>query len=529
MEILIVLMAIGTGAFFALRFHHQGKGWVWGLLYGLFLFPLALAHALLIGLAAFFDGRGLMPFAKKELSFTKTGAEHMLNGEYDKAISHFNRAIEINPHLPEIYELRGQAYSLQSRFDKAISDFSKAIEIISANPIYLQESDPYFDRGTAWAELNEFARAVEDFTRAIEIKPEADFYLARGQAYDSLSDYDKALEDYEESIGRSPTANAYQMRGDAYLELGKPDEALNDFRNVLMLGQKGPAVHLGLARAHLEKQDIKKAIAEFTQGISSLPDYVEANSDLIGRRRHEDQLNIYNSAVDVMTGLYRGRGICHALLGEYQKAIADFGAAIDLDPKDIVAYHSRGALHCKLENYAQAIGDLDYVTRLNGESQNTFFTRGLAYSKIEDFESGRKDFDRAIRIDADHSDSYIGRGSCHLSLGMYSEAVKDLDVAIDLMSRKGIASETEIISVSIEPSYAYAYRGVAHSLLGHKAAAQRDINEAVALGHDYTLIEADIKKLEGDSKCAEGIFNIESKFSGSQEDMVVLRKNRSQN
>ena len=51
---------------------------------------------------------------------------YFYQGDFDKAISDFNKAIRLKPNAA-IYALRGLAYSDQGDFDKAISDFNKAI------------------------------------------------------------------------------------------------------------------------------------------------------------------------------------------------------------------------------------------------------------------------------------------------------------------------------------------------------------------------------------------------------------------
>jgi tetratricopeptide (TPR) repeat protein len=47
-------------------------------------------------------------------------------GQYDKAISDYNKAIEINPRLVEAYNNRGLAYFYKREYDKAWDDVHKA-------------------------------------------------------------------------------------------------------------------------------------------------------------------------------------------------------------------------------------------------------------------------------------------------------------------------------------------------------------------------------------------------------------------
>ena len=85
--------------------------------------------------------------------------------EYDKAISDFTRALEINPKDEAAYYNRGIAYVGKGQYYQAIADYSKAIEI---NP---KLDKAYYHRGNAYVEKAEYDRAIRDYDKAIEINP----------------------------------------------------------------------------------------------------------------------------------------------------------------------------------------------------------------------------------------------------------------------------------------------------------------------------------------------------------------------
>ncbi len=91
------------------------------------------------------------------------GLEYQRKGQYDKAISDYSKAIEINPRDAEACYNRGNAYQINGQYDQAISDYNKAIEI---NPRYAKA---YNNRGYAYYEKGEYDRACSDYQKACEL------------------------------------------------------------------------------------------------------------------------------------------------------------------------------------------------------------------------------------------------------------------------------------------------------------------------------------------------------------------------
>jgi serine/threonine-protein kinase len=74
--------------------------------------------------------------------YNNRGIAYAEKGQYDQAISDFNKAIEISPRYVQAYNNRGIIYRLKGQYGQAISDFNKTIEI---NPM-----DPQAYNNLAW-------------------------------------------------------------------------------------------------------------------------------------------------------------------------------------------------------------------------------------------------------------------------------------------------------------------------------------------------------------------------------------------
>ncbi len=88
------------------------------------------------------------------------GCAYGEKGQYDQAISDYNKAIEIDPKSATAYNNRGIAYRQKGQNDQAISDFNKALEI---NP---RDAWAYSSRGVAYYFKKEYDKSWEDIKKA---------------------------------------------------------------------------------------------------------------------------------------------------------------------------------------------------------------------------------------------------------------------------------------------------------------------------------------------------------------------------
>jgi tetratricopeptide (TPR) repeat protein len=87
------------------------------------------------------------------------GIAFLNDGQYDRAITCFNKVIEKNPN-DVAYSFRGEAYCEKGQYDKAISDYCKAIEL---NPEY---AIAYNNRGLAYYRKGDYEKAWNDVYKA---------------------------------------------------------------------------------------------------------------------------------------------------------------------------------------------------------------------------------------------------------------------------------------------------------------------------------------------------------------------------
>jgi len=168
---------------------------------------------------------------KNAAPYSNRGTAYVELGQLSKALSDYTKAIELNPKFAEAYSNRGNVYRDLGQHTKAISDFNKAIEL---NPKF---APPYNNRGIVYYNLYQSTQAISDFTRAIELNPKyGEAYYNRGNTYYRLGQRPKAIFDYTTAIKVNPNhAKAYGNRGYTYARLGKSEEAKQDFLKAVEL------------------------------------------------------------------------------------------------------------------------------------------------------------------------------------------------------------------------------------------------------------------------------------------------------
>lgn len=202
--------------------------------------------------------------------YNDSGKEATLEGDYDKAVDNYTRAVMLNPNFTDAYFYRGSVFLKQGGYDRAIEDFSKAI---SLNP---DLAEAYMNRGIARMSKGDIDNAIVDYNQALKLNSTSgEVYLNRGAAFLKKGDSDRALSDDTEAIRLVPdSAEAYFGRGNVYDAKGQTDSAIADYNEAIKLKPDYAEAHYARGDAYIKKgdrQSIDNAIADYSAALKGMP------------------------------------------------------------------------------------------------------------------------------------------------------------------------------------------------------------------------------------------------------------------
>ncbi len=109
-------------------------------------------------------------------------------------------------------------------------------------------------------------------------------------------------------------------------------------------------------------------------------------------------------------GPFVNRGVIMADAGQYDKAIAEFSAAISRDPEYANAFAGRGGCYLKRHEFDKAHDDCRAALNLNPRLPGRLSAHlSLAYVGLREFDKALTKFTKAIETDPRDARNFVGR------------------------------------------------------------------------------------------------------------------------
>jgi tetratricopeptide (TPR) repeat protein len=267
------------------------------------------------------------------LGYRDSGVDCLKAGDYEQALRHATKVIELHRAAAEGYALRAHICRFNGHTDQGIEDATECIRLCPRQAIWLL-ADAFCSRAELLLLKRDLGRAIADATEAIRLtgtfayfaRCRAWAHCTRGNARVEQKDYAAAVSDFSEAFRLNPK-DTYSFRQIAYCHFrqGEFDQVIRDCNEAIRLDpQQAAWCCVTRAAAQVETGDLDAAISSCTDAI----------------RRDRD---LYLA--------YTNRGEALRRKGDRAAAAADFAHALHLSPSDpttlacyaLLSGESRGA------------------------------------------------------------------------------------------------------------------------------------------------------------------------------------------
>jgi tetratricopeptide (TPR) repeat protein len=223
-------------------------------------------------------------------------------------------------------------------------------------------------------------------------------------------------------------------------------------------------------------------------------DYIDSAKQKIMTGDIDSALNELNVAVDsnASSDVYALRGELYMQMGEYQKALDDLNAAIEVDGMNAIAFYDRYLLNVRLENYDSALTDINNALAAQSmkpvdvlNMRDLYAKRGQLNLWLKNWQGAIADYTNSLaRVEgAVSANVYAERAEAYTAMGEYENAINDYTSAVRVVSEQIQAAESqEEREAQSSNAMSYFEKSAALNLqLGKNDIAKGDLESAFAI------------------------------------------------
>jgi Flp pilus assembly protein TadD len=268
------------------------------------------------------------------------GVDFAKRGQFDEAIKHLQRVVELKPDDAKAQNNLGAALAGRGRFDEAIDHCQKALEL---DP---DDAEAYNNLADALVGCGKIDEAIGQYRHSLELRPgDAQVQLGLGVALARRGRFQEAVEHCRKALEIEPDlAAAYAKLGIVLADSGQLEEAVAAYRRALELEPGRVEAHNNLAAILVGQGQLDEAIDHYRRALEVQPDQVETRDNLGNALVKHGQLDAaiaeFRRALEIKPDLVVTHNCLAAALarhGQLDEAIAHYRRALEIKPDYIAA------------------------------------------------------------------------------------------------------------------------------------------------------------------------------------------------
>jgi protein O-GlcNAc transferase len=316
------------------------------------------------------------------------------------------------------------------QYDKALSVFDRILKRDSRN------ADAHHLGGLALLQLKQFQKASEYIQKAVRINPRtANFRNSLGSVYQSMSEWDHAAKTLEKSIQLDPASiQSYLNLGNVFKQSGNLTKAIQVFKDALKIDPSFQDTRYKLANALKEAGNYSEAIEYFLSLLISFTEltslveegklvssasmelpteprslHVQALNNLcvllIEQNRNSEAIALLQQGIRFFpehTSFHINLGIASSNQNNWKMSLDCFLNAVDLEPINANAHFNVGHAYQNLGQYTEAIACYQKAIQYKSAHFESHNNSGMIFLEAADFNSAKISLDKAFEISPDN-------------------------------------------------------------------------------------------------------------------------------
>eukprot|EP00913_Durusdinium_trenchii_P035320 g33050.t1 len=153
-----------------------------------------------------------------------------------------------------------------------------------------------------------------------------------------------------------------------------------------------------IEKLEVENQDLKNG----TKNAESPDHFIEKAEVYEARREYYKAIAAYSIAIELQKEnpeYYRRRAEAFLKLDAAGIAGVDMKQAVRLKPKDAISYYVRGIIHAEMREYRKAVTDFSTAIRLRPKYADAYYSRSAIEARLGNISRSRADLQQALALD----------------------------------------------------------------------------------------------------------------------------------
>ena len=196
---------------------------------------------------------------------------------------------------------------------------------------------------------------------------------------------------------------------------------------------------------------------------------------------------------------WNDKGVDFYELGRYEKALACYDKALEIDPHLVPALYNKGLSFYELRRYEKALACYKEALDLEPNHAKVWNNKGNTLSQLKRYEEALACYGRALNLEPNHAAALTNKGitlhnqvKAQFSLNRWEEGFKALDEALSL-DQTEFFGDTSLMVAFIQRSAADEWERHVESIIGSYKKAER--LEPLGLGLVVSLARIDEEML----------------------------------